>query len=83
MERAWKTDQENGMVYYVGIYGCWDIKFENPKKCWLSSIHPFYTIFKRQYLRNHISKYSKLYLFLDQFFMLFPLVSLIFPYEQV
>ena len=33
LERARETDQENGMVYYVCMFGSWDIVVWKSKKC--------------------------------------------------
>ena len=41
VKKAWKTDQENGMVYYVGMYGCRDIELWKSEKMLTQHYSPF------------------------------------------
>ena len=66
MDRTRKTDQENGILYYVRMCGSRDAQ---------SAV---FMIFKTKYLENHASNHSKVYHFLDQFYEFCPLVPFIF-----
>ena len=52
MDRTRKTDQENGILYYVMMCGSRDIEVWKSQK---TADSAFFTIFKPKYLENHTS----------------------------
>ena len=71
------------MVWFT-MFACLVLEllwFENRKIVLSQQFLHIFLIFKPQYLKNQTCKYSKLYHFLDQFFELFPVVTLILALE--
>ena len=68
MERAGKTEQDNGMVWYVLLN---------------QHFFYVLTILDSLYLEKFSSKHIKPYHFLDQFFELIPLVPFIYTFEKL
>ena len=74
-----------GIIYFdenFSRYEGWKIS-KKWKNCWFSSFLAFLQIFGHSYLKKFSSKHSIPYHFLNQLSELFPMVLLIFQFEQL